>query len=189
MFEHIEPFSGWLHIYDPAQDRRSPFYGVEHNQFFFDRYIYTYQAHPLWEYIESESLLVKLLYVNYRRGFAVIELLGEWNDLFQNDFKLLCEHCLYPLMKKGVNRFALITENVFQLYLQSDEYYRDLQDRLEDGWVALVNARPNVVDELRRLDLLDCFHLLTDSREVRWRKQKPWELYYQVTGQPKLQDK
>jgi hypothetical protein len=180
MFQEIEPFHGWLHIYNQANDRRNPFREVEHNAFHYDRFIYTYPAHPLWESIESESLLIKVLYANYRRGFAVIELLGEWNDLFQNDFKLLCENCLYPLLHAGITNFVLICDNVFNIYIQNDEYYADLYDMLEDGWICLLNPRPNIVDELHKWRVDGFFRLLYDANAIRWRKMKPWDLFYRA---------
>lgn len=180
MFESIEPYYGWRHIYNNDLDAASPFHEVEHNLFAYDRRIYTFNAHPQWETIESESLLVKILYANYERGCAIIELLGEWNDLFQNDFKLLCENCLTFLSDAGVDKFILICENVFNAYLDADDYYEAFGDEIEEGWMCLFRARPNVLEEFDRYNISQYFYWNPQFDGLRWRKLKPWALFQLV---------
>lgn len=189
----IEPYYGWLGYYDPELDGRSPFAG-EGQEGAEERYLYTFAANPRWESIGSESLLAKLLYVNYAAppegGFAIVELLGEWNDLFENDWRLLCDNCLDWLLAQGVNRFILICENVFHIYLEGDDYYADFAERLADagegsgnntsgneGWVCLLRARPEVQAELTRTGIGAYFYWNSQFDGLRWRKLKPWELY------------
>lgn len=174
---NVEPFYGWLGLYNHEEDERSPFHGVEHNLFEYDRYIYTFPAHPTWDTIESESLLVKILFVDYERGYAIIELLGEWNDLQYNDFKLLCEGCLSYLVDQGINRFALICENVFNVYLGPDDYYEAFQDELEDGWLCLLRARAGVKQEFCHFGLDQYVFFSEELDAIKWRKLRPWQLY------------
>ncbi|MCS6904502.1 MAG: hypothetical protein RML72_00845 [Bacteroidia bacterium] len=178
MFEHIEPFYGWLHLYNHKMDANSPFHDVEHNLFEYDRKIYTFNAHPLWDSIESESLLIKILFTDYEKGYTIIEFLGEWNDLFDNDFKLLCQNCLELLQREGINKFILILENVFHAYLDIDDYYQDFWESIEEGgWMFLLRARENVLAEFENYNLGQYFYWSKSLDSIHWRKLKPWELY------------
>lgn len=199
MFEQIEPYDGWLYMYNHEMDERSPFHDVEHNLFAYDRAIYTFKAHPLWDTIESESLLVKILFVSYPytqlpaagttepdnippandsgTGYAILELLGEWNDLHENDFRLLWNNCLHPLLEEGVSQFILICENVFNIYPGEDDYYEMATELLEDGWMCLLRTRPHVLEEMETYGINRYFYYSPVLEDVRWRKMKPWHLH------------
>ena len=173
----VEPHYGWLKFYSNEQDPNSPFHEVVHNLFEFDRAVYNYAAHPLWEYIESESLLVKILYANYEQGYAIVEFLGEWNDLFENDYRLLAENCLTYLIDAGINKFVFICENVFHIYLDADDYYEAVQEELEDGWICLLRAREHVQRELREYNIDSYFYWSAELDALPWRKLKPTQLF------------
>jgi hypothetical protein len=174
----IEPFYGWLQWYNQQMDPNSPFHEVEHNQFVFNRSINEIPAHPLWDEIGSESLLVKILFADYDEGYAIIELFGEWNDLFENDYKLFSENCLTFLIDAGISRFILVCENVFHTYLQSDDYYDALQDELGDeGWICLLRARPHVKEEMEHYGIAPYFYWSELLDELNWRKLRPEPLY------------
>lgn len=178
MFQDIEPYYGWLGYYSHETDEHSPFHHVEHNLFTYDRFVYSFAAHPLWDSIESESLLVKILFAHYEDGYAVIELLGEWNDLHENDFRLLCEKCLTFLIDHGIHRFILVCENVFNVYPGADDYYEALTEELgPQGWICLLRARPHVLEEFQRYGLSPYLYWNPSFDELRWRKLKPWQLY------------
>ncbi len=177
---YIEPFYGWLNLYSHEHDECSPFHQVEHNQFYFDRSINRIPAHPLWDDIGSESLLIKILYADYQAGYAVIELFGEWNDLFDNDFKLLVENCLTYLMDHGIKRFVLICENVFHIYPDGDDYYQALQEELEEGWICILRARKEVWQEMLDYQIGSYFYQSPVLDELEWRKLKPFQLFYFV---------
>ena len=112
----IEPYHGWLHLYSHDIDPNSPFHEVEHSLFEYNRRIYSFEAHPQWDEIGSENLLVKLLYANYDDGYVVIEMMGEWNDLHYNDFMLLRRHVLDQLVMAGIDKFIFICENIFNAW-------------------------------------------------------------------------
>jgi len=76
----IEPFFLWRDDYIASEDEKSPFFGREYSEFYFDKKIYNFLLHPQWDDIGSETLFVKILYVDYESKFAIIECLGEWND-------------------------------------------------------------------------------------------------------------
>ena len=87
----IEPFYNWQHLYIAAEDENSPFYGTEYSEFTFSNTVYNYYIHPQWDNMGSETLYLKIIFVDYDEGFAFIELIGEWNDTINNDIMLLKE--------------------------------------------------------------------------------------------------
>ncbi|TAE49693.1 MAG: hypothetical protein EAZ89_13855 [Bacteroidetes bacterium] len=173
----IEPFYGWLELYSHETDELSPFHEVQHNLFYYDRSMNHIPAHPLWDDFGSESLLVKILFADYDAGYAIIELMGEWNDLFENDYKLLAENCLTYLIDNGINRFILICENVFHIYLQSDDYYEAVQDELGDGWICALRLRPHVAEEMVSYGIASYVYWSPLLDEIPWRKLRPAQLF------------
>ena len=85
----IEPFHRWREYYVASEDERSPFYGRNYSEFHFSQKIYNYFIHPQWDHFGSATLYVKILYVDYERSYAIIELIGEWNDAIGNDIMFL----------------------------------------------------------------------------------------------------
>ena len=75
----IEPFYNWEENYFSNEDPRSPFYEAEYNTEAYTNTIYSYYIHPFWDFIGSETLYVKIIFVDYDEQIAVIELFGEWN--------------------------------------------------------------------------------------------------------------
>ncbi len=181
----IEPFYGWLSLYSNEDDDNSPFQTAEHGAFSLDKGVYEYLAHPLWDEIGSDGLLVKILYANYDEGYAVVELFGVWNDLIQNDYRLLAEHCLTYLIDAGIDKFILVVENVLNIYLDADDYYEALQEELEGGWISLLRPRAHVVREIEQYDIGQYFFWSEELDELNWRKLKPWELYGLVESKMK----
>ncbi|MEL6255990.1 MAG: hypothetical protein AAFR87_28555 [Bacteroidota bacterium] len=173
----IEPFYGWLELYNHEKDQNSPFHAIEHNLFYFDRSVNSIPAHPLWDDIGSESLLVKILFANYQEGYAIIELFGEWNDLFDNDYRLLAENCLSYLIDNGINKFILICENVFHIYLEEDDYYRAVEDELEDGWIFALRLRKELKEEMRAYGISQYLYWSDKTDALNWRTLKPNQLY------------
>lgn len=183
----IEPFYGWLDLYNHEEDAQSPFHDVQHNQFYYDRSVNRIPAHPLWDSIGSESLLVKIQYADYHEGYAVLELFGEWNDLFDNDYKLLAENCLTYLIDEGINRIILICENVFNIYLESDDYYEALQEELGDGWISLLRPRESVYEEMEEYNIAPYFFHSPVLDDLNWRTMKPPKLFEAMKARmPKL---
>lgn len=175
--QDIEPFYGWLNLYETGRDEFSPFLGVEYSEFFYDNRVYENCAHPLWDSIGSESLLVKVLFADYDRGYAIIELFGVWNDLLENDYRLLLENCLHWMHSNGVNKFIFLCDNVLNIYLDGDDYYEAMQEDLEDGWIALVRVREHVMEELQKYNIDHFFFWSERLNEIQWRKMRPWQLY------------
>jgi hypothetical protein len=185
----IEPFYGWLGYYTNEADPNSPFQDAEHNPFFYDKGVYEYAAHPLWDEFGSDGLLVKILYANYDKGYAILELFGVWNDLIQNDYRLFAENVLTFLIDAGIDRFVFIMENVLNIYLDADDYYEALQEELEDGWICMLRPRQHVVEEIEQYEIGKYFFWSEELDNLNWRKFKPWELFALAEAKvPKLLD-
>lgn len=183
----IEPFYGWQHLYQTEKDTLSPFYEVTHSEFYYDRFVNGIPMHPQWEDFGSESLLCKIIYANYKVGFAIIELVGEWNDLFENDYKLFAENCLTYLVDNGIDKIVLICENVFHIYLQDDDYYDAMQEEMgEEGWICLLKPREEVVEEMTQYHILDYFFWSQILDEVNWRALNPLEILKRIEGRMRL---
>ncbi len=174
----IEPFYMWRDDYIASEDRNSPFFKRENSEFFFENKIYNYYIHPQWDPFGSPTLYTKILYADYDEGYAIMEMMGEWNDCLQNDIMFLKRNLAEPMMEKGIHRFVLLCENVLNFHADDDCYYEEWNEELmeEGGWVALINTLKHVEEEMMtcHLDYFMSFgHPLND---MNWRKLKPEQL-------------
>lgn len=178
----IEPFYNWRGFYIASEDIQSPFYGREYSEFEFTDRIYNFVIHPQWDNIGSPSLFIKILFADYDDGYVIIELFGEWNDAIQNDIMILKRDILEPLMEAGVNKFIFIAENVFNFHADSDEYYEEWFEEVEDedGWIAVLNMREHVFQEMQTENLDSYFVLGGELEDFGWRTHTPQQLYYIV---------
>lgn len=149
----IEPFYNWEKHYVAANDRKSPFYGRDYNLNQYEHDIYGYYIHPLWDDIDSETLYVKILFADYKKKFAVIELFGEWNDTLHNDIMYFKRNVIDHLLSQGINKYILIAENILNFHGSDDEYYAEWFDEIEDGWIAVVGSREHTEREWKRYRL------------------------------------
>jgi hypothetical protein len=85
----LEPFYNWKHIYSADEDSRSVFFGREYSEFEFTQTVYNYFIHPQWDDFGSQTLYLKILMADYDLQYAIIELIGEWNDAIENDIMTL----------------------------------------------------------------------------------------------------
>jgi hypothetical protein len=179
----IEPFYNWRGFYIASEDLQSPFYEREYSEFEFTDSIYNYLIHPQWDSIESQALFVKILFVDYDEGVAIIELFGEWNDVIENDIMLFKRNIIEPMMECGVFKFILIAENLLNFHGNETDYYEEWFEEIqdEDGWIAMVNTRPHVTQELKDYDL-DCYFLLGGKlEEVNWRTSTPLQFIDRIS--------
>jgi hypothetical protein len=149
----IEPYYSWRHIYIASEDHRSPFFKREYSEFEFTHAVYNYLIHPQWDEFGSATLYMKLLFVNYDTGFAVIELLGEWNDALYNDIMYLKRNIADVLIANGITKFILVGENVLNFHPLDNDYYQEWFEDLEDGWIVALNFREHVLKEFRHANL------------------------------------
>ncbi len=178
----IEPYYNWRGYYVASEDPYSPFFEREYSEFEFTSKIYNYYIHPQWDSFGSQTLFMKVLYCHYEQGFAVIELIGEWNDLLYNDIMFLKREVIETMMDQGVSKFILIGENVLNFHFSDDSYYEewfeDVNDR--DGWIALMNIRDHVQEDISSANIDSYFVLGGKLNEMKWRTMNPDQLFESV---------
>lgn len=180
----IEPYYNWENLYCAAEDSNSPFHGKEYSEFYFTDKIYDHYIHPQWDDIGSPTLFLKVLYAEYDEGFAVIELLGEWNDCLHNDIMFLKRELIEPMMECGISRFILLGENVLNFHSSDDCYYAEWFEEVEDrgGWIAMLNFREHVMQEMESSNLDYYFILGGTLRDFEWRTYRPFQLFQKVNS-------
>jgi hypothetical protein len=178
----VEPHFAWINLYSAAADERSPFFNREYNEFYFDKTVYNYYIHPQWDHFGSNTLYIKILFADYQEGFAIIEMMGEWNDALYNDIMQLKREVLELLMHEGINKFILIGENVLNYHASDDSYYEEWFQDVEDGWIAMLNFRDHVVEEFRRERIDYYLNFGGQLDEVAWRTLGPRPLFALIDG-------
>ena len=128
----IEPYFAWRNLYQAAQDERSPFYGRSYSEFEFSQTIYNYYIHPQWDNFGSATLYAKILFADYEEHYAIIELIGEWNDAINNDSMLLKRELADALIQEGIFRFVFVCENVLNFHADDDSYYEEWYDDVQE---------------------------------------------------------
>ncbi|MGD1841796.1 MAG: hypothetical protein ACFB0B_13005 [Thermonemataceae bacterium] len=149
----IEPHYNWLPYYDSSFDENSPFHGKEYNYDLYSTTIYGYYIDPAWDYMGSETLYIKILYADYQEGYVVIEMLGEWNDAIENDIMHFKNNIVDHFLKKGVNKFILLGENILNFHGSDDCYYEEWFEEVEEGWIAALSFRDFIYEEWRKYHL------------------------------------
>lgn len=181
----IEPYFNWRQYYMAEEDERSPFHGTEHSEFEFSHAVYDHLLHPQWDAFGSSTLYLKVLYADYEEGYAVIEFIGEWNDLLHNDIMYLKRDVVEPMIAEGISKFILAGEGVLNFHFGEEDYYAEWFDEVTDadGWIALVNFLPHVRADLRDAGLDQ--YLLFGGRldEMEWRAMEPDQVYALVSSQ------
>tara|TARA_B100000683_G_scaffold186432_1_gene179592 strand:- start:648 stop:1235 length:588 start_codon:yes stop_codon:yes gene_type:complete len=173
---NIEPYYHWRDYYIASEDEFSPFYNTDYDEFRYSTKIYNYYIHPQWDSIESSTLFLKVLFVDYSAGSCVIELIGEWNDCLHNDIMLLKQNIADSLIFEKVNKFIIIGENILNFHGSDDCYYEEWANECEDGWVALINFREHVIEEMKACNINTFFHLNTDLNNIFWQQFTPSNL-------------
>lgn len=176
----IEPHFNWLHLYSACEDSRSPFFEREYSEFVFEHSVYNYLIHPQWDDFGSQTLYLKILFVDYEDRFAIIEMLGEWNDALYNDIMVLKREVIEMLEDEGINKFILIGENVLNFHASDDSYYEEWFQEVEEGWIAMVNFRDHVIEEFRRAHIDYYLNFGGELDHVTWRKLAPRQLFSMV---------
>jgi len=174
---HIEPHYAWLNLYNASEDKNSPLFGHNNNEYEFTNALYNYLIHPQWDNIGSPTLFIKILYAAYDKGFCVIELMGEWNDCLHNDIMYLKRNIIEPLVSNGINRFILIGENVLNFHSSDDCYYEEWFDDIEDGWIVAINFRDFVIREFTEANIDYYIAFGQHFDDFNWRKFSPVDLF------------
>lgn len=181
----LEPYYNWRGYYIASEDPYSPFFEREYSEFEFSDKIYDHYIHPQWDHFGSQTLFLKVIFANYDEGYAVIELMGEWNDLLYNDIMFLKREVIEVLMNHGVTKFILIAENVLNFHCSDDSYYEEWFEEVNDvdGWIAIMNLRDHVLYDFQSANIDSYFILGGKLNEMRWRTMNPDHLFDQVEKQ------
>lgn len=175
----IEPFFNWRHLYAAEEDENSPFFGQEHSEFEFSNAVYNYYIHPQWDSFGSSTLFCKVIYADYELQFAVIELIGEWNDTIENDIMTLRYDLTDDMFAHGITHFILIGENVLNFHGGETDYYEEWFDDTADagGWIVLLNMSAPAKAEFLKYKLQYYVELMTMED---WRVYKPHHLFQKI---------
>jgi hypothetical protein len=182
IMQDIEPYYRWRDLYIAAEDELSPFYGREYSEFEYTNTIYNYFIHPQWDDFGSSTLYIKVLYVDYNIGFAVMEFIGEWNDAINNDIMTLKRDVVDDLTLKGINKFILIGENVLNYHASDDCYYQEWFDDIEEGWIVALNFLDHVLLEFSRNNIDFYLTFGGELNDMAWRTYTPVQLFQKVEG-------
>ena len=178
----IEPFYNWRHIYISEEDERSPFHGRNYSEFEYNHTVYNYYIHPLWDEFGSKTLYLKVLIADYDEKYAVIELIGEWNDAIENDIMTLKREVIDVFELNGISKFILIAENVLNFHSGDKDYYQEWFEEMADknGWSVILNMpEPSQYDfKKARLDKYIKLMELED-----WRIYKPFHLFKKIDSE------
>jgi hypothetical protein len=179
---NIEPFYNWRHIYISEEDERSPFYGRAYSEFVYSLTIYNYYIHPQWDDFGSRTLYLKVLMADYQEKYAIIELIGEWNDAIENDIMELKREVIEKFMLEGIFKYVLIGENVLNFHSGDKDYYEEWFDEVteENGWVVMLDM-PEATQHDFKKARLNRFIELYDL--PNWRIYKPFHLFKKIDNE------
>ena len=178
----IEPYYNWRHLYNAEEDELSPFYGVEHSEFEFSHTVYNYYIHPQWDEFGSRTLYMKVLFVDYELSYAIIELIGEWNDAVENDIMQLKRSVIDLMIAKGISKYILITENVLNFHSSDTDYYDEWREDISDegGWIVAVNMPEQTQYDFHRSRIDKYVNLLESPN---WRTFQPHDFFNAIDNQ------
>ena len=177
---YVEPFFGWRGYYIASDDPKSPFFGREYSEFEFSNTIYNFYIHPQWDSFGSTTLFIKILFVDYDERYAVIELIGEWNDAIENDIMKLKRDIIERLIEAGIEYFILIGENVLNFHYSDDCYYEEWFDDIDNGWIALINFHEHVLREFQYIQIDHYLNMSGELDDIEWRTYQPFQFFKKV---------
>lgn len=180
--QDIEPYYNWRHLYISEEDELSPFYGRIYSEFEFSLTVYNYYIHPQWDDFGSRTLYLKVLLADYEEKYAVIELIGEWNDAIENDIQALKREVIEKFMDEGIYKFILVVENVLNYHSDGKDYYEELYEDVNEqkGWVVCLNMPEQTQYDFKRAHLDQYIELMELGN---WRAYKPFHLFKKIDNE------
>ncbi|MBN2728641.1 MAG: hypothetical protein JXR53_05405 [Bacteroidales bacterium] len=176
----IEPFYSWRHLYTSENDTHSPFEGREYSDIYFSHTVYNYYIHPQWDEFGSNTLYLKILFVDYEKSVAIIELIGEWNDCLYNDIMFLKRNIIELMLSKGIQNYILIGENVLNFHYSDELYYEEWHEDSDGGYIVCIGFLPHVITEFKNAGI-DRFLVFNDDiLDIDWRTYTPDHLIEKV---------
>lgn len=176
----LEPFYMWRELYRAEDDQRSPFYEREYNEFQYSSKIYDHFIHPQWDDFGSSTLYIKIIFADYVDGFAIIEMIGEWNDAIDNDIMFLKREVIEPLLDMGIDKYIMVGENVLNFHASDDSYYEEWFGDMDDGWIAFINFRDHVLEEFKSNQIDFYINFGGELDDLSWRALSPHQFYGKV---------
>jgi hypothetical protein len=170
--QDIEPYYNWRHMYAAEEDAKSPFYKRVYNEFQYTMQVYNYYIHPQWDEMGSNTLYIKVLFADYEQHYAIIEMLGEWNDAIENDVMTLRRNVTDKMYRDGIYKFILIGESVLNFHSSDDSYYEEWHEQIEDdrGWVVLINLPEQSKHDFKKARITNYIEMI---ELPQWRTLKP----------------
>ena len=178
----IEPYYKWRQYYIASEDKKSLFYGREYSEFTYSNKVYNYFIHPQWDNMGSQTLYVKLIYVDYEEGYVFLELIGEWNDCLNNDIMFLKRELVDILIHHGISKFVLLCDNVLNFHGSDDSYYEEWWEDIKEsgGWIAMINTLEHVTKEMEQIRLQYFVNVGNELEEINWRKANPLQAFQEI---------
>ena len=170
----------WRRWYTAEEDLNSPFYKRVYSEFESTNAIYDTPIHPQWDEFGSLTLYAKVLFVNYDLGFAIIEFIGEWNDLIYNDIMYLYRNMVEVLLESGINKYILIGENVHAFHADDDSYYEEWTDQMDNGWIVGLGFLEHNMDEMMNAQIDRYVNFDYNNDFFDWRTIQPDELFQEI---------
>lgn len=176
----IAPYYDWLKYYNVAEDPNSPYEGKEYNHDLYSETIYGYFIDPAWDDMGSETLYIKILFVDYQQHFIIIEFIGEWNDAINNDIMNFKRNIVDHFNMHGIKKYILVGENVLNFHGSDDSYYEEWFEDMEDGWVTGINFRDFVIEEMKTFNVDGYVNFGGELDIFNWRTLKPKIVYNKI---------
>jgi hypothetical protein len=178
----IEPHFKWRDEYIAAEDEQSPFHGRIYDEFTYTQKIYNYFIHPQWDDFGSQTLYMKILFVDYDEGYAILEFIGEWNDALHNDIRFLKREIIDSMVSQDIYKFIIIAENVLNFHGDDNCYYEEWYDDIKDegGWITFVNIHDHVEEEMKDTQIQYYANFGKYFNDVNWRPHKPKHVFKAV---------
>jgi hypothetical protein len=179
---NIEPYYNWRHLYTAETDEQSPFFNREYSEFEFSNTVYNYYIHPQWDDFGSRTLYLKIIFIDYDENYAIIELIGEWNDAIENDIQTLKRNIVDLLIAKRIFKIILIGENVLNFHSESSDYYEEWYEEIAEhgGWIVGINFPEHVKFEFKKARLLNYLNLFDEDN---WRTLKPEHFFQKIDNE------
>src|SRR5687768_2050136 len=116
---------------------------------------------------------------DYEQQYAIIELLGEWNDAIENDIMTLKRDVIDLLLRQGITKYILIAENVLNFHSSDSSYYEEWHEEVSDegGWMICINMPEQTQYDFKRARLNYYLELISIPQ---WRTMKPDLLFTQL---------
>ena len=119
---------------------------------------------------------------DYEEKYAIIELIGEWNDAIENDIMELKREVTDVFFYEGITKFIFIAENVLNFHSGDKDYYQEWFEEVtdEDGWIAILNMPEQTQHDFKHARLNRYIEMM---ELANWRTYKPFHLFKLIDDQ------